>query len=158
MPSRIEKSGTDRPNNNLVQTIFWFWIFLLVPGVLLLAGGSFLSSPYSEIAIILGLAFTLVPSYYYLSVSLEMRRAVTSFPLSMAVITAHVPEDFIRDICSEVSVRGGQMIAMDSREGIYEIRAQVPLGSMAGFESWLTKITFGRGSMKRIDVLRSGDA
>jgi hypothetical protein len=155
MPSRSENSRTDSSDNNFVQTIFWFWIVLLVPGVLLLAGGVYLSFPYSEIAFILGLAITLVPGYYYLSASLEMRRAVTSFPSHMAVITAHVPEDFIGNICSEVKVRGGQMIAMDSRDGIYEIRAQMPVPSMAGFESWLTKVTFGRGSMKRIDVLRS---
>lgn len=63
----------------------------------------------------------------------------------------NAPEEFIGDVCGELSNRGGLIVAMNDNRGVYEIRAQMPIGSMTAFESWLAKTTFDRGSMKRID-------
>jgi elongation factor G len=65
--------------------------------------------------------------------------------------SVNVPEDFIGDVCAELNDRRGLIIAMDNRDGIYDIRAQMPAGAMAGFESWLNKITLGRGTLTRSD-------
>ena len=62
----------------------------------------------------------------------------------------NVPEEFIGDVCGELSIRGGLIFAMDNNDGVYDIRASMPVGSMTGFDSWLAKIT-DRGSLKRLD-------
>jgi len=92
MPSRIENRKIDAPANDLVQVILWFWGILTVAGVLLLAGSSFFSWPYSSIAIVLGLVFISGPFYCYLSVSVDnlLARTVAALPRPVGVITAVV--------------------------------------------------------------------
>jgi len=63
----------------------------------------------------------------------------------------NVPEDFIGYVCAELSDRGGLIVAMDNSGGVYDIRAQMPNGTMSGFEPWLAKTTLGRGTLKRVD-------
>jgi hypothetical protein len=40
---------------------------------------------------------------------------------------------------------------MANESGVFEVRAEMPDGSMLGFETWLAKTTFNRGSVRRID-------
>ena len=65
--------------------------------------------------------------------------------------SVNVPEEYIGDVCGQLSGRGGLIVAMDNNAGAYDIRALMPEGSMSGFEGWLSKVTLGRGLLKRLD-------
>lgn len=62
-----------------------------------------------------------------------------------------VPEEYIGDVCAQLTDRGGLIVAMDDAGGVYDIRALVSDAAMNGFESWLRTATFGRGLLKRLD-------
>jgi translation elongation factor EF-G len=62
--------------------------------------------------------------------------------------SVNVPEQFIGHVCAELSDRGGLIVAMDNMNGIYDIRAEMPDGTMTDFEIWLGKTTQGRGVLK----------
>jgi translation elongation factor EF-G len=62
-----------------------------------------------------------------------------------------VPEDVLGYVMGELSNRGGLISAMANESGVFEVRAEMPDGSMLGFETWLAKTTFNRGSVRRID-------
>lgn len=63
----------------------------------------------------------------------------------------NVPEDVIGHVMGELSNRGGVIFGVNNNSGIFEVRAEMPDGSMASFESWLAKTALGRGTLRRID-------
>jgi translation elongation factor EF-G len=62
-----------------------------------------------------------------------------------------IPEDVVGDVMGELSVRGGWICHMKNDTGVFEVRAEMPDGSMTDFKSWLAKTTLNRGSVRRID-------
>ena len=63
-----------------------------------------------------------------------------------------VPEEYIGDVCTQLTDRGGIIVTMDDAAGVYDIRALVTDAAMDGFESWLHKATSGRGLLKHLNV------
>jgi elongation factor G len=56
------------------------------------------------------------------------------------------PKDFVGDVMSLVTRRGGQVLSMESRAGGDEVKALAPMAKMFGFMNDLRTITQGRAS------------
>jgi elongation factor G len=56
------------------------------------------------------------------------------------------PREFVGDVMSLVTQRGGQVISMDSRAAEDEIKAQAPMSKMFGFMTSLRSVSQGRAS------------
>ena len=56
-----------------------------------------------------------------------------------------VPHEFVGEVMSLVSQRGGQILNMNSKTGSDEIKANAPMAQMFGFMTSLRSITQGRG-------------
>jgi elongation factor G len=57
-----------------------------------------------------------------------------------------VPEEYMGDVIGDINSRRGQIQGMDSRNGMQEITAYVPLGEMFGYATDLRSKTQGRGN------------
>jgi elongation factor G len=57
-----------------------------------------------------------------------------------------VPKEFIGDVMSYLSSKGGVIISLDSKSTIEHIRAESPLKNMFGFSTTLRSMTQGRGT------------
>ncbi len=63
-----------------------------------------------------------------------------------------VPERFKGEICGElVAKRSGLVVKMEGSEGVCEIHARMPGGSMEGFSDWLSNTTSRQGKLARSD-------
>jgi len=56
------------------------------------------------------------------------------------------PRDYVGDVISLVTQRGGQVISMDSKPGLDEVKAQAPMEKMFGFMTSLRSASQGRAS------------
>ena len=56
-----------------------------------------------------------------------------------------VPEEYMGDVIGDLNSRRGQIQGMDSRNGVQEINAMVPLSEMFGYATDLRSNTQGRG-------------
>ncbi len=56
-----------------------------------------------------------------------------------------VPEEYMGDVIGDLNSRRGQVEGMDSRNGMQEIKAKVPLSEMFGYSNDLRSKTQGRG-------------
>jgi len=56
------------------------------------------------------------------------------------------PHEFVGEVMSIVSQRGGQIFSMDARADIDEIKAQAPMAEMFGFMTSLRSVSQGRAS------------
>ena len=56
-----------------------------------------------------------------------------------------VPEDYMGDVIGDINSRRGQIQGMESRNGVQEINAFVPLSGMFGYATDLRSKTQGRG-------------
>ncbi|MCL2834303.1 MAG: elongation factor G, partial [Treponema sp.] len=56
------------------------------------------------------------------------------------------PKEFVGDVISLVTQRGGQVISMDSRGGLDEVKAQAPMDKMFGFMTSLRSASQGRAT------------
>jgi elongation factor G len=65
-------------------------------------------------------------------------------PIMKVVVT--VPEEYMGDVIGDLNARRGQIQGMDSRNGMQEINAFVPLGEMFGYSTDLRSKTQGRGN------------
>ena len=60
-------------------------------------------------------------------------------------VTAIVPEDYMGDVIGDLNSRRGQIQGMESRPGVQQINALVPLSEMFGYSNDLRSKTQGRG-------------
>ena len=56
------------------------------------------------------------------------------------------PKEFVGDVISLVTQRGGQVISMESKSSIDEIKAQAPMAKMFGFMTSLRSVSQGRAA------------
>lgn len=70
--------------------------------------------------------------------------AVLLEPIMKVVVI--VPEEYMGDVIGDINSRRGQIQGMDSRNGMQEITAYVPLGEMFGYATDLRSKTQGRGN------------
>ena len=56
-----------------------------------------------------------------------------------------VPEEYMGDVIGDLNSRRGQVEGMDPRNGLQEIKANVPLSEMFGYSNDLRSKTQGRG-------------
>jgi elongation factor G len=56
------------------------------------------------------------------------------------------PQEFVGDVMSLVTQRGGQVISMDSRAAGDEVKAQAPMAKMFGFMTSLRSVSQGRAT------------
>jgi elongation factor G len=56
------------------------------------------------------------------------------------------PKDFVGDVISLVTQRGGQVMSMDSKPAADEIKAQAPMAKMFGFMTSLRSVSQGRAT------------
>jgi len=61
-------------------------------------------------------------------------------------VDLNTPHDFVGEVMSLVTQRGGQIISMNSRADIDEIKAQAPMEKMFGFMTSLRSVSQGRAS------------
>lgn len=55
------------------------------------------------------------------------------------------PEEYIGDVIGDVNRRRGKILGQESKRGIVELNAEVPLSDMFGYSTQLRSITSGRG-------------
>ena len=74
-----------------------------------------------------------------------MRKAdpVILEPIMKVVVI--VPEEYMGDVIGDLNSRRGQVEGMDPRNGLQEIKANVPLSEMFGYSNDLRSKTQGRG-------------
>jgi elongation factor G len=56
------------------------------------------------------------------------------------------PHEFVGEVMSLVTQRGGQILSMNSKTDIDEIKAQAPMEKMFGFMTSLRSVSQGRAS------------
>jgi elongation factor G len=56
------------------------------------------------------------------------------------------PREFVGDVMSLVTQRGGQVISMDSKAAGDEVKAQAPMAKMFGFMTSLRSVSQGRAT------------
>jgi elongation factor G len=56
------------------------------------------------------------------------------------------PKEFVGDVISLVTQRGGQVLRMDSKPGGDEVKAQAPMARMFGFMTDLRSVSQGRAT------------
>jgi elongation factor G len=56
------------------------------------------------------------------------------------------PKEFVGDVISLVTQRGGQVLSMDSKPGVDEVKAQAPMAKMFGFMTSLRSVSQGRAT------------
>ncbi len=61
-------------------------------------------------------------------------------------VDLNTPHDFVGEVMSLVTQRGGQIISMNSKSDIDEIKAQAPMEKMFGFMTSLRSVSQGRAS------------
>jgi elongation factor G len=61
-------------------------------------------------------------------------------------VTLSSPKEFVGDVISLVTQRGGQVLSMDSRAGTDEVKAQAPMEKMFGFMTALRSVSQGRAT------------
>jgi elongation factor G len=61
-------------------------------------------------------------------------------------VVATVPEEYMGDVIGDLNSRRGQIQGMETRNGVQEITAFVPLGEMFGYSTDLRSKTQGRGN------------
>jgi elongation factor G len=61
-------------------------------------------------------------------------------------VVATVPEEYMGDVMGDINARRGQINGMDTRNGVTQIEASVPLSTMFGYATDLRSRTQGRGN------------
>lgn len=56
------------------------------------------------------------------------------------------PKDFVGEVISHLTTRGGMIISLESRSAIEHIRAEIPLAQTFGYSTALRSMTQGRGT------------
>jgi elongation factor G len=56
------------------------------------------------------------------------------------------PKEFVGDVISLVTQRGGQVMSMDSKPASDEVKAQAPMAKMFGFMTYLRSVSQGRAT------------
>jgi elongation factor G len=56
------------------------------------------------------------------------------------------PKEFVGDVISLVTQRGGQVLSMDSKASSDEVRAAAPMAKMFGFMTSLRSVSQGRAT------------
>ena len=65
-------------------------------------------------------------------------------PIMKVVVTA--PEEYLGDVMGDINSRRGQILGMDSRNGVAQVTADVPLSTMFGYATDLRSKTQGRAN------------
>lgn len=74
-----------------------------------------------------------------------MRKASPIILEPIMKVIVIVPEEYMGDVIGDLNSRRGQIEGMDPRNGLQEIRANVPLSEMFGYSNDLRSKTQGRG-------------
>jgi elongation factor G len=59
-------------------------------------------------------------------------------------VTLISPKEFVGDVISLMTQRGGQVMSMESRADVDEVKAQAPMAKMFGFMTSLRSASQGR--------------
>jgi elongation factor G len=62
------------------------------------------------------------------------------------MVDVAVPEEYMGEVISDLNARRGKIRAMDTQEGIQEIRATVPMAELFGYATALRSVSQGRGT------------
>jgi elongation factor G len=60
------------------------------------------------------------------------------------------PKEFVGDVMSLATQRGGQVLSMESRAGLEVIKALAPMAKMFGFMNDLRSVSQGRASFTMV--------
>ncbi|MCG8529267.1 MAG: elongation factor G [Desulfovibrionales bacterium] len=63
----------------------------------------------------------------------------------IVLMTVHTPDDFMGDVIGDLSSRRGKVLGSDSKAGVTEIKAHVPMGEVLRYAPDLRSITGGQG-------------
>ncbi|OBQ56224.1 elongation factor G [Halodesulfovibrio spirochaetisodalis] len=63
----------------------------------------------------------------------------------IVLMTVHIPDEFMGDVIGDLSSRRGKVLGSDSKTGITEIKAHVPMGEVLRYAPDLRSITGGQG-------------
>jgi elongation factor G len=56
------------------------------------------------------------------------------------------PKEFVGEVMSQITSRGGMIESLESKQSIEHIRAEVPMIKMFGYSTNLRSVTQGRGT------------
>jgi elongation factor G len=74
------------------------------------------------------------------------RNAIPILLEPIMAVDLNCPHDFVGEVMSLVTQRGGQIISMNSKSDVDEIKAQSPMAKMFGFMTSLRSVSQGRAS------------
>jgi elongation factor G len=60
-------------------------------------------------------------------------------------VTVIVPDDYVGDVLGDINARRGSILGTETRLGIVQIEAEIPLSAMFGYATALRSKTQGRG-------------
>lgn len=61
-------------------------------------------------------------------------------------VTVYIPDEYMGDVIGDISGRRGKVLGSDSKNGITEVKAQVPMAEMLTYAQSLTSMTSGQGT------------
>ncbi|MCL2558158.1 MAG: elongation factor G, partial [Treponema sp.] len=74
------------------------------------------------------------------------RKAAPALLEPIMAVSLFTPREFVGEVISLVTQRGGQVLSMDSRDDADEIKARAPMAQMFGFTTPLRGVSQGRAS------------
>ena len=89
------------------------------------------------------LAFKVAGSMAFKSAMKKADPVILEPIMKVEVVT---PEENMGDVLGDLNSRRGRILGMETRKGLQEIKAEVPLGEMFGYATTLRSLTKGRAN------------
>ncbi|MDQ7031971.1 MAG: elongation factor G [Desulfonauticus sp.] len=61
-------------------------------------------------------------------------------------VTIYIPDQYMGDIIGDISSRRGKVLGSDTKDGLTEVKAEVPMAEMLSYAQSLTSMTSGQGT------------